>query len=212
MAGKRRPPPTPPNLRRPQPTVDLPPKLVFVCEGATERCVLDGLRARWRIPHATVVVEGQRGDPMAVVDRCLEHRKEGAQVWAVFDRDEHERWTRAVQKAHDRRVELAPSNPCVELFGVLLHEDHSAPIDRFAAQHRLKQLHPKFDHKTHPYLDVELVAERWEHADVRARTLDRRAEAAGDGLGNPTTRLTAAIRALRDAQPAAATTRRGPVG
>jgi hypothetical protein len=167
--------------------------------------MLDGLRARWRIPHASVVVEGQRGDPLAVVDRCLEHRKDGAQVWAVFDRDEHERWTRAVLKARDRRVEIAPSNPCVELFGVLLHEDHSAPVDRFTAQRRLKQLHPGFDHKTHPYLDVQVVADRWEDAEVRAATLARHAQAAGDPLGNPTTAFTSAIRALSDARPAAAT-------
>ena len=90
--SQRRPPPTPPKLKRDAAQISLPRKLLFVCEGATERAVLDGLRQRWRIAHASVQVIGQAGDPMGVVDRCLEAPRADTDRWAVFDRDEHVRW------------------------------------------------------------------------------------------------------------------------
>ena len=101
-----------------------------------------------------------------------------------------------MQKAQAKGVRLALSNPCVELFGILLHQQQNAWIHRHEAQSLLKRLHPAFDHKGNPYLDLGVVESEWLAARGRAAELRLRATERDDPLGNPTTDLGEAIFAL----------------
>lgn len=93
-------------------------------------------------------------------------------------------------------LELAISNPCVELFGILLHEVREAWIHRDDAQRRLREVHPGYDHEGSAVLDVRLVQRGLDDARGRAARLNQLAVAAGDPLRNPTTGVPRAIDAL----------------
>lgn len=147
---RRRPPPTVPKLRRTIGTIVPEPSVLALCEGNTEARLLEQLRAHWRIPGLRVRVEGSLGDPRNVV-RVARDRRHGdtghhVEVWVVFDRDEHPHWSSAIDRARALGVGLAISNPCFELWALLLHREQTAHIHRHAAQRALKRLHRGYDH------------------------------------------------------------------
>jgi hypothetical protein len=195
----RKAPPGAPILERRTATRDMPPLVAIFCEGATEHRCLGDLRARWRVATASVHIVGQVGDPRKVVEEAKrwKGRRRDVSVYVVFDRDEHERWHDAMQMARDLLFVRAVSNPCIELWGLLLHRDQSAEIHRHAAQHELSEIHPKYHHATHPYFDLDVVLENLDIAQERAEVLDLRAREAGDEFGNPTSRFSRAIEAMR---------------
>lgn len=187
-----------PELRRRTGTREMRPTLLVVCEGKTEATLLSDLRAFWRIPTVRVEVMGEAGDPRHIVDCARRRQREtGADVGiVVFDRDEHHHWAGAIDRARQLGFGIAVSNPCFELWGILLHEDRTATLHRHDAQRRLRELHPGYDHARSPFLDVAVVVPRLEAAEDRARTLARRGESIGDPFGNPTTRFPEAVAAL----------------
>ena len=191
---------------------ELQPVVVVACEGKTEKAVLDGLRSHLRLSTVTIEVRGQCGNTLSVVDAALDmraqaleklgraHSARGAlQTWAVFDRDEHpnNRWAQAFNKAAAQRppVAIAQSNPCIELWAILLYRDQTAHIERGAAQKELAALMAGYDHEKAPFFDTDaclgrVAADgpaRWELAGQRARALALRQASAGNPRGNPTT-------------------------
>jgi len=203
--SRRRPPPRGPQLRRRKGYKTSPPVILVVCEGHTEKRCLDELRGRWRIPSLKVELDAKGGVPSTVVRRAKERRSEyGRKVedrpetWVVFDRDEHPCWQRAIDQATALKMKLGISNPCAELWGVLLHQDQTAHIERDKAQSLLKEIHPGYDHGRNPYLDVETVAERIDHAYERAEAILKAANKLGeDEYRNPTTRFHLLVKRLR---------------
>lgn len=203
MAGRRLPPSK--SLARAHGQRELPPSLIVVCEGNTEKQLLDGLRGRWRIPSARIELVGEAGVPSTVVRRAKElldahrsryRRSSPAEVWVVFDRDDHPCWRDAIQRAQDLGYHLAVSNPCIELWALLLHQAQSAHVERDVAQRRLAQLHAGYHHDRSPYLDLDVVEKNLEQARVRADALHRRAVEAGDPRRNPSTHFPALIERL----------------
>lgn len=180
----------------------LPRPVLIVCEGKTEQKALDALRQRWRVPHASVRVVGQAGDPKAVVDHAKRlareeyTRSDRLVVVVVFDRDEHARWTAALQEAQDVGFVRAVSHPCVELWALLMHGDQRAALDRHAAQRALAAVHPRYRHDKHPFFDVPIMVDAWALAEERAQGLNQVAAENGDPFGNPSTYFHLAVRAL----------------
>lgn len=204
MARRRFPPSK--SLARTHGQHELPPSLIIVCEGNTEKQLLDGLRGRWRIPSAKIELVGQAGVPSTVVTRAKElhdaHRSRfgkssPVEVWVVFDRDAHSCWRKAIQRAQTLNFQLAISNPCIELWAILLHREHSAPVERDVVQRHLSQLHPDYHHDKNPYLNLDVVLKNFGRAHTRATELQRRATEAGDPHYNPTTRFSALLERLQ---------------
>lgn len=191
---------------------ELQPVVVVACEGKTEKAVLDGLRSHLRLSTVTIEVRGQCGNTLSVVDAALDmraqalkklgqaHSARGAlQTWAVFDRDEHpnNRWAQAFNKAAAQRppVAIAHSNPCIELWAILLYRDQTAHIERGAAQKQLAALMSGYDHEKAPFFNTSACLEplppdgkqRWQLAGTRARSLASRQAADGEALPNPST-------------------------
>ncbi len=198
----RRPPPTPPKLQRALATVTFArPPMIVVCEGKTEEQLLNALKGRWRITKLKVQVKGSQGDPRNVVrvagDRVRADARHGVEVWAVFDRDEHAHWSGAIDQARALGIDLAISNPCFELWAILLHRDHTAHIHRHEAQRRLKRLHKGYDHARSPYLDVDVVLGALELAEQRCALLSRTAVANGDPHGNPSSTFSTLVSRIR---------------
>ena len=204
----RRPPPRPPKLRRGHGTRDPLPLVVVVCEGAGEKRCLEQLRGRWRIPSVKVEVVGQGGVPSTVIRKAKAWRGRGSsrrssppELWVVFDRDEHPCWEAAIDQALALDIRLGVSNPCFELWGILLHQEQNAWIHRHDAQRLLARLHPGYHHDRNPYLDLETVLALLDDTERRGARLLSRAEQDEAPFRNPTTRfhcLVARIRGLRE--------------
>lgn len=189
------------SLKRSAGTRALPPAILIVCEGNTEDRILTQLRQRWRIPNAQVEIAAPTGVPKTVVMRAKElwnKENKDPEVWVVFDRDEHPCWSRALDQARKLKFQLAHSNHCIELYGLLLHRDQTASIDRHKAQSDLKSLHSGYDHHKNPYFNEAIVCTNLDIAFQRAEHLINIAtsEAVADPDRNPTTRFHLLIKRL----------------
>jgi len=175
--------------------------VVIVCEGETERQILTQLRQHWRVASARVEIVGSVGDPKRIVEEAKRKAKEFYRgdrpiVVVVFDRDSHTRWAEALDQARALGFVVAVSNPCVELWGLLLHRDHTASIEPAAAQAALAQVHPRYHHRRHPYFDLGVVLEGLAAARARAELLAKLAREGQDPWRNPTTWFGLAVDAL----------------
>ena len=131
MSTRRRGPPQPRSIRRP--TKKKPPRVVIwvFSEGKTEEHYLKALERQFR--KVIIKPVSEAGVPKTLVPKAKKKRRElkeeaeregdsysdSFEVWAVFDRDEHLHVKNARIEAHDNRVFVAFSNPCVEIWAVL---------------------------------------------------------------------------------------------
>jgi hypothetical protein len=182
-----------PALGRKAATKSLAPTHVVFCEGSTEKHCLESLRQHHRMPSVQVHVVDCGAEPGRVVREAAARLKElrrttpDARVHVVFDRDEHPHFKAAVDQARQLGLHLGVSNPCFELWAMLLHVDQTASLDTSEAQHRLKQLHPGYCHHRNPRLDRATVLANLPAARRRARALAERARSLDEPLPNPCT-------------------------
>lgn len=92
------------------------------------------------------------GDPLSLVREACDQKKRDLpeakrgrgdaydQYWCAFDVNSHQRIPEALDMAAANGVEIALTNPCIELWFVLHLEEQTAELDRFAAQKRAKEL------------------------------------------------------------------------
>lgn len=162
--------------------------LVFVEGLRTE----DGYLTYWRRQYRDKVlieIDPFRGGPLQLVQKAVEAKRVEAreaarrrgrphnQIWCVFDRDEHPYFARAVDLANRNDINLAISNPCIELWFILHFERHNAYIERQPAQRRAEELLGCSKVLTDSALSA--LAERYDRARERAVRLDEKH--AGDG-------------------------------
>lgn len=118
------------------------PGILVVCGGNTEaRYLAEYVRAQ--STSAGVWVTYKALDPVSLVRhaaRLAGHRRqEFGEVWCVVDVDEFD-VAAAAQEAVGRRIELAVSDPCFELWLLLHFEDCTAHLDGYpAAVQRLRR-------------------------------------------------------------------------
>lgn len=120
------------------------------------------------------------------------------QIWCVFDRDEHPNFAKTITLADSHGINLAISNPCLELWFILHFEDETAYLERQAAQHRAAEL--LGCSKVLNDAALSALAERYDQARERAVKLDEKH--AGDGSppgSNPSSGIWRLIDLIRDA-------------
>jgi hypothetical protein len=129
----------------------LPDLLVFVEGLRTEDLYLTYWRRQYR-GRVRIEIDPFRGGPLQLVDRAVETQRAEArdakkgrgrahdQIWCMFDRDEHPNFAKAIDLADRHGINLAISNPCLELWFILHFEDQAAYIERQAAQRRAEEL------------------------------------------------------------------------
>ena len=171
-------------------------RFVVVTEGKlTETDYLRVLGRCFGHQAVRLISIGGVGDPRAVVERAIKKAGEargeklgvGDVVWAMFDRDEHERFDEAVALAGKHGIPLAISNPCFELWGIFHYCDHDAPLNSRACQRRLEELCEHYDRRRKSFASEELVREAHNDAVERGRrSLVLRREL-GDPGGSPST-------------------------
>lgn len=117
-------------------------------------------------------------------------------VWVVFDVDDHPRISEVRQKAESQGVEVAISNPCFELWGVLHYKDHDAPSDSAELQRLLKELMKGYDHRKSPVFNYREMRQHYEEACYRADFLLRRRREEGNEGGRPSTNVQELLRQI----------------
>jgi hypothetical protein len=142
-------------------------KFWLFCEGKnTEPLYFSALNDACRETLVEVKSIGAVGDPGRIsevaakklVDLGLHGKRRAAlnsyetgdEVWAVFDRDEHERFDEAIKRCGEAGVFVARSNPCFEIWLILHFTDFHRPDDRHAVQ---KELHKHCPEVIPPFLE-----------------------------------------------------------
>lgn len=188
------------------------PWIVIGVEGkATETGYFHAVRQRLRLSEKLVRIRSDGSSPLRVVQCAVreaqnarvEHGSHaGAQVWAVFDGEEHQvtvgqrhGWNDAIQLAAANEVQLGVSNPCFELWLLLHLRDQQAPLDRVAARRALAEElggYEKSDAVEAKVRAGEEVAVARAEVLVERERRDRRGE-----FANPSTRVYELVRVLK---------------
>lgn len=121
---------------------------IYVCvEGNTEDQYLTDWSRRMR-RTVWLNIDPIRADPRTLVSRAREVKRDQEyeerhgrgkkfdEYWCVFDVDEHQNISEAIEEARLGGISVAVSNPCIELWFVLHFERQTAEIDRFVAQRK----------------------------------------------------------------------------
>lgn len=139
-------------------------RILIVCEGEkTEPFYFEEIRREYRLHTANVrVLPSEAGTcPRHVVESAqrvfLEAEKQFEKVFAVFDRDDHERFQEALDLARSldgklrndekKRVTFValPSFPCFELWFLLHYREITHDIPRTEVVRELKRFLPDYD-------------------------------------------------------------------
>lgn len=157
--------------------------LVFVEGKVTEEEYLNHYHRRHR-REVRVHIDAFRGVPISLVRRAIEAKKKSEkdarrrrgraydEVWCVFDVDRHSALNEAVSLAREHEINVAVSNPCIELWFLLHFSNQTAYIERHDAQTAAKA-HTKCRKSLSPEALADLD-EKYEEAKARAIFLDEK--------------------------------------
>ena len=187
------------NTSRKKPTRFPAILFVVVTEGAvTEPAYLRTFSKVFGKKSVRLEVVPGAGDPRSIVEQAMEKLESLSiyslggrdKVWALFDRDEHERFDEARNLAAGNRIPVAISNPCFELWGIFHYIDFHAPIGRHDCQKKLEVLCENYDRNTNKsFANESLIVAYYEDAVKRAKISLCRREEEGDSEGSPSTNV-----------------------
>jgi len=185
-------------------------RLLIVCEGkVTEPRYLKSLISKLRSRIVEVEIVPEAGVPKTLVDHAVlkKHEAQRAsrrfkdqnylydEVWCVFDVDQHPNLNEAKQQAAANGLQVAISNPCIELWGVFHFQDQFAFEERNRVTTILKQHIPGYV-KEFPF---DILWPLYATAVSRAQRVDHWHGTRGTEGANPSTGfylLTERIRTL----------------
>jgi hypothetical protein len=172
-------------VARPRRTVAAQPTrvelLVFTEGQVTEEDYLNHWHRHYRA-RVNVEIDDFHGTPKALVERASEAKRNNKkaekrgrgrahdEVWCVFDVDTHPHLTEAIEMAAANGINVAVSNPCIELWFLLHFEGQTAYIETQPAQKAAKE-HLSCE-KALSEAALEELVERLEVAKERAIRLD----------------------------------------
>lgn len=137
-----------------------------------------------------VKVDDFHGTPLPLVKQAVARKKSDqraqrkgrgdaySEYWCVFDVDEHPHIPQALDLAAAHEINVAVSNPCIELWFVLHYQDQYAAVERGAAQRMSAGLLHCEKKALMPEALTEL-ASRYRAARERAIALNRKHELDG---------------------------------
>lgn len=181
-------------------------------EGKTEDQYLTYWHRRHR-EHILVRVDDFHGGPLQLVqeavarskaDQRAERKSEGrapSETWCMFDIDEHPNVRQACQLAADNGIQIAVSNPCLELWYLIHFRDQTAWIHRHAAQYACGEFITKS--KVLTPVDLDKLVGQHDEARARAQGLDRIHNGNGSQQGeNPSSDVWVLVDSIRRVVPA----------
>ena len=147
--------------------------------------------------------------PETLVDHARQHMRRRRrsrrgdqdfdEIWCMFDIDLHPNVPTTIHNARQSGIEVAVSNPCIELWLVLHVEDQTAYIKRRNVQRRANELQLTFG-KRIPDSAWSTLFDEFATARQRAKALDQRH--AGNGSpprSNPSTDIWRLVDRIRSA-------------
>lgn len=143
-------------------------------------------------------------DPTRVVDEAIQElenlQRVGGKkdsVWAMFDRDEHSRFEEAKNKAKNKGVHLAVSNPCFEIWGIYHYQDWQSEIERHPCQKKLEKLCSGYSRKSgKTFANEDIIKNKYRDAIENAENSLNSREEEGDPEGNPSTSVHCLIKTI----------------
>lgn len=148
-------------------------------------------------------------DPKALVDAARQNMKKANRdrsgvnrefdhLWCVFDVDEHPRLRNALEEARQSNINVAISNPCIELWLLLHIDDQTAHIERADAQRQARNEKIQDGKDIRPQFYGRMFA-NYETARARAQDLDKKHELDGSPPHhNPSSNIWRLIDLLRE--------------
>jgi hypothetical protein len=195
-------------LLRRKPRLDPRPRILIVCEGrATEPQYFRDFTQEFRsVVNLVVVDEG--GTPKTLVERAIHEKQEAARrarrsndsstrfadIWCVFDIDEHPLIAEARLQATQHGIHCVVSNPCFELWLLLHFQDQTAHIERHDAQARCREHLVGYDKRA----DFRALQPEYQVAVDRAQALLDRNARDGEPERNPYTLVHQLTRIIED--------------
>ena len=189
-------------------------RFVLFCEGSnTEPAYFSAVRRLWIGTLIEIETRAGVGVPITIAERAIEFAEqdrsrrlrqensfeEDDRVWAVFDRDEHERYEEAVNLCEQKGIGVARSNPCFEVWLILHETDYDRPDGRHAVQRTLARLRPEYDRQGRKMPDCEEMVARLPEAEARGRVQLRRRVEEDAPFGAPSTTVGELTREIREA-------------
>ena len=199
------------NLRRRRAFIDQRAVFLLICEGGNSEPLY--FSSLGRTLKATVIesIKGA-GSPDAIADKAVEEarsrgffsrsgRKQrvarGDQIWAVFDRDQHEHFDAAVTKCEQNGIKVARSNPCFEVWLILHVEEFHRPDGRDVLFHHFCTLRPDYKEGKGRRCDFSTLIEAVQIAEGRAEKQLAARHEEGDPYGRQSTTVHYLTQALR---------------
>ena len=195
--------PESPSLNRRVGNVKPLSRIVAFCEGKTEKLYLDSFANHVGRRLVEVEFVKEVGVPSTVVSHCIQRKGEldakakrkGADsfdknfsVWAVFDRDSHPCYERAIELANQHGIRIAFSNPCIELWALLHMESYGdRHIESQEMQRLLKRVMPGYDHSRLAVFAFNLMQNQYDYAREQAIRLVESRHGLNDPYGCPAT-------------------------
>ncbi|MES2173279.1 MAG: RloB family protein [Pseudomonadota bacterium] len=201
--------PAPPSLKRRGAV--RPPKiaLLIFSEGQnTEPEYLKGFARAHGNGLVKIKIVAPAGVPMTIVDSASEAKSQVArskdsfaeydQIWAVFDRDEHENVEQAISIAKSRGVKVAFSNPCFEVWLLLHHVEYDADEHRKQTQKRYQGIDKGYDPSGSKSVDLKSLIGGYDEACRRAKRMRARREEERTPKGAPYTDVDVLTELIRE--------------
>ncbi len=191
------------SFQRRKPSRELRARILIVCEGEkTEPIYFRALRKDKQLSAAEVEAgpSPYGTDPRSVVDCAVDRKKEAFddnepydKVWCVFDRDQHERFKEALNRAEAHDIGVAFSNPSFELWFLQHFRYSTAYIHRDNAVSELEQHIPHYDKSTDVY---DYILPQQGCAVDNARRLAQYHVGVNEPTANPSTTVHELVTAL----------------
>ncbi|SEH28565.1 RloB-like protein [Magnetospirillum fulvum] len=121
------------------------------------------------------------------------------QIWAVFDRDETDRYQDAVSLCQRSNVGIGRSNPCFEIFLILHIENFNKDCTTRDVERYLQKIHPAYNADRKKIPDCQALVKEIEIAERRAEDQLAERDREGNSFGAPSTTVFLLTRAIRSA-------------
>ena len=200
-----------PSLGRHRPSLEPRKRFLLFCEGKnTEPGYFEAIKRAFASTLLDIQSVPAAGVPFTIAEKATEYvrsrrrrRKHSFEkddeVWAVFDRDEHNRFEEAVLLCRNGGVRVARSNPCFELWLILHEREFDAVIDRYQMQKELARIRTDYDKDGSKRLDFDELVARVHEAEERANKQLARRKEERIPYNNPSTTVGMLTAAVRDA-------------
>jgi hypothetical protein len=200
------------NLNRPHSKFSPKKRFIIFSEGKNTEPEYFREYAR-SLPNSLVKLEIYKaaGAPTTIAIEAVNFRKKmqktkkgeshsiNDEVWAIFDRDDHENYERAINDCIQGGVYVARSIPCFEFWLILHYEEYERCISHHEAQKYLKTICSQYDRRGRKIANSQEIMSRITDAENRAQNIRNRRAGERNSFYSPYTDVDLLTKKIREA-------------